>query len=71
MLLDFQARDHNLTKTDVKHPGIGRWCHSSDHAAELNEVGDEKVDDVDRSNIIISYLQENIGKSKQTVVNMF
>ena len=38
-----------------------RLYHINNHAAELNEVRNEKVDDVDRSDMIISHLQENIG----------
>ena len=44
-------------------------CHLDDHTAELNEVGNEKVDDVDQHNMITSHLQENISKNKQAVVN--
>ena len=60
----------NVTE-DVMYRLVLRSNHLDDHGAQLKDVGDEKVDDVDRSNITFLYLQENIGKSKQTVVNMF
>ena len=50
------------------HPMIFRCCHLNDHGAELNEVRNEKVDDVDRSNMITSHLKDNISESQQAVL---
>lgn len=42
--------------------------HKNDHAAYLDEVGDENVDDEDGSYIIIMHLQHmNIGKYKHVL----
>ena len=48
----------NTCVDNVYHPVL-RLCHVTDHAAELDEVRNQKVDDVDGSNVIISYLQES------------
>ena len=40
-----------------------------DHAAELDEVCDEEVDDVYRSDVVLSYLQENSSGSTRRLLS--
>lgn len=54
-----QAKDVNEV-SDVVDPTSCDFCHPDDHTKELNEVRDKEVDDVDRSDVIVSHLQENI-----------
>ncbi|KAL7384289.1 hypothetical protein ABVT39_027679 [Epinephelus coioides] len=66
--LPFQGDTHHEANTGPQTIGINlkddvnllflSLCHLTDHAAELNEVQNEKVDDVDRSNMIFSHLQK-------------
>lgn len=38
-------------------PGVSVYCHGHNQGAELNEVRNEKVDDVDRSHVVLLDLQ--------------
>ena len=42
---------------------VAELLPQNDHAAELNKVCDEVVDDVYRSNVVLLYLQENSSMS--------
>lgn len=45
---------------------ILRFCNQYNHGAELNDVGNEKIDDIDRGNLVISDLREK-GKGSVLV----
>ena len=75
--LPFQGKTHHEANTghqtakikniyDTHYLPIFPSCHPNDHAAELNKVGNEKVDDVGPSSMIILHLQDEI---KQEVLN--